>query len=335
MPYEWAVVTGTLVIIVYTFLGGFLAVSWTDLIQGLLMAAALVLVPVMVITTVGGPSVSLQEIDSINPELLDPFTSVAGEPLGLIAILSLMGWGLGYFGQPHILARFKAIRTVGHVTSARRIAVSWSALTMLGAMAVGMTGIGFLDNPLQGADSEKIFMLLVGLLFHPLIAGILLAAILAAIMSSADSQLLVSSSAFTEDLYKTLFRHTVSEQELVWVGRIMVAVVALLACLLALNPDSKVLDLVAYAWAGFGAAFGPALILSLYWPRMNRVGALAGIISGGTGVVVWKQLTGGIFELYELVPAFIISFIAIIVFTLISSAPHQAVIDRHHRVTER
>lgn len=329
LPYLWAVVAGTAAIIIYTFMGGFLAVSWTDLVQGLLMAAALVLVPVMAINQVGGWGITLDRVENINSALLNPLTDSGGSPLTFIAIVSLLGWGLGYFGQPHILARFKAISSISEVPGARRIAVSWTALTLLGAMVVGLVGNPYLDSGLTGADTEKVFMLLVDALFHPLIAGILLAAILAAIMSTADSQLLVSSSVLTEDFYKALLRKGAGERELVLVGRLAVVTIAVIAFLLAMNPESKVLELVAYAWAGFGAAFGPALIISLYWVRMNSMGALAGIIAGGVTVVVWKQLSGGVFELYEIVPGVVASTVAIVAVSLLSSPPSAEVVEQH------
>ncbi|WP_455206972.1 sodium/proline symporter PutP, partial [Kaarinaea lacus] len=301
LPYHWAVVVGALVIVGYTFIGGFLAVSWTDLFQGLLMALALIIVPVIAISVLGGWKPAITSVRDTNPALLDALTNINNEPLGVLAIISLLAWGLGYFGQPHILARFKAIRSPADIPAARRIAVTWVSITLLCAVLVGLAGIGYLEQPLQGANTEKVFILLVEALFHPLIAGVCLAAILAAIMSTADSQLLVSAAAFTSDFYKALFRQSASEQEFIWTGRIAVLVIAIIALALAWNPDRKVLDLVAYAWAGFGAAFGPTLILSLFWRRTNRHGALAGIIVGGLTVVIWKQLSGGIFDLYEIV----------------------------------
>ena len=310
LPYLWAVASGVLVIILYTAFGGFLAVSWTDLFQGLLMLIALVAIPLFALQVFGGVDQMSDRIAQQNPALLDPFTNSQGEPLGLIAIISLMAWGLGYFGQPHILARFKAIQQVGFVPRARRIAVSWVFITLGAACLVGLAGIPIFETPLE--DAEKVFIRLVDMMFHPLLAGICLAAILAAIMSTADSQLLVSSSTFTGDLYR-LIRKQATETELVIVGRLAVVSIALIAFLLALDRESKVLDLVAYAWAGFGAAFGPAVLLSLYWRGMNRWGALAGIITGGLTVVVWKPMTGGLFDLYEIVPGFILSLLMILI----------------------
>jgi sodium/proline symporter len=332
LPYLWAVTAGALAIIIYTSVGGFLAVSWSDLVQALLMAVALVVVPVMAINHLDGISASLRQIEQQNMELLNLFTDNQGQSLSLVAVLSLLGWGLGYFGQPHILARFKGIRSTAAVPRARQIAVSWTFLTLAGATLVGIAGIGYFDPALAAADSEKVFMLLVEAMFHPVVAGICLAAILAAIMSTADSQLLVSSSAFTEDLYKGLFRKQASEGELVFMGRLSVILVAAVAFVLARDPDSKVLDLVAYAWAGFGAAFGPTLLLALYWPRMTRNGALAGIIGGGVTVVLWKQLQGGIFDLYEIIPGFLVSAAGIVLFSLLDKDPAQEILDEYHSV---
>jgi sodium/proline symporter len=308
IPYLWAVSTGALTVILYTAIGGFLAVSWTDLVQGLLMAAALAAAALMASGMVGSTEQGI--LASLPAPLLDPFTDKSGEVLGWVAIISLLAWGLGYFGQPHILARFKAVESVSLIPRSRHIAIGWMVLTLLCASLAGLAGNLHFSTPL--ADSETVFIQLAELLFHPLVAGICLAAILAAIMSTADSQLLVASSAFSEDFYKGLLRRRAGDRELVAVGRLAVVVIACLAFLLALNPQSKVLDLVAYAWAGFGAAFGPAVILSLYWPKMTRQGALAGILVGGMTVVVWKQLEGGLFELYELLPGFLASTGAIL-----------------------
>ena len=270
LDYTTAVIIGTVCVVSYTLFGGFLAVSWTDLVQGLLMSAALLIVPIAAMN--GGLGQLSSDLHNINPELLTLWNDAKGEPLSAIAIISLAAWGLGYFGQPHILARFKATRSNKDLTAARRIAVIWTALSMVGAMLVGLVGLIYVTN--SGApkldDGEKIFMLLVNAMFHPVIAGILLAAILAAIMSTADSQLLVSSSAMAEDLYKQVLKKDATSEEIVRVGRFAVILISLVALVLAMTPDSSVLGLVSYAWAGFGAAFGPVVILSLYWNEMNR-----------------------------------------------------------------
>jgi len=335
LPYVWAVGIAVLSIIVYTAIGGFLAVSWTDVMQGLLMAVALIAVPMLAIALAGGSDNAIDQLNTLNPELLDPMTKIDGTAIGWIGIVSLAAWGLGYFGQPHVLARFQAIASPRKVATARRIAVTWVALTLIGATLTGLAGIITLDAPLLDDARETVFIELVNLLFHPVIAGILLAAILAAIMSTADSQLLVSSSAFTEDVYRTLMRREASERELVMVGRAAVVSIALFAFALAMDPDAMVLDLVAYAWAGFGAAFGAPLVLSLYWRRMTRLGALAGIIVGGLTVVVWKQLDGGLFALYEIVPGMLFSALAVVIVSLFDRQGQEHLGERFDEVREQ
>ncbi|WP_186294803.1 sodium/proline symporter PutP [Vibrio algivorus] len=331
LDYKIAVIIGTVCVISYTLFGGFLAVAWTDLVQGLLMSAALLIVPIAAMS--GGFTQVDIDLNNINPELLNMWTSAQGEPLTAIAIISLVAWGLGYFGQPHILARFKATRSNKDLTTARRIAVIWTALSMAGAIMVGLVGLIYVNGhpTLAIEDGEKIFMILVNAIFHPVMAGILLAAILAAIMSTADSQLLVSSSALAEDFYKQVFKKDATPEQVVVVGRIAVIGVSVFALVLAMNPESSVLGLVSYAWAGFGAAFGPAIVLSLYWSKMNRNGALAGIIIGGATIVIWKQLTGGWFDVYEIVPGVIFSTISIIAVSLLTGGPSEEVIQQYKK----
>lgn len=323
LPYIWAVAAGALAMLLYTAFGGFLAVSWTDVLQGLLMAAALVAVPLVAMARLGGLEPAAASITAASPHLFDPLTTRNGEPLGALAALSLAGWGLGYFGQPHILARFQGITSAAAVPGARRIAMTWVGLTMAGAILVGLAGVPLLDPPLLGDDREKVFIRLVDLLLNPWIGGICLAAILAAVMSTADSQLLVTGSAFTEDFYRRVARPGAGPRELVLIGRLSVLAVAGLAFVLALDPNALVLEVVGYAWAGLGAAFGPALILSLYWPRMTGRGALAGILVGGLTVLVWKQLHGGIFDLYELVPGFAFAWMAVWAVSLLDRPPEE------------
>ncbi len=306
LPYLWAVGAGTAAIVLYTLFGGFLAISWADLFQGLLMLLALVAIALFGWITVGGAGLGAQA------SFFDPFTTADGAAIGVIATVSLLGWGLGYFGQPHIIIRFMAIRSEGELPQARRIAVTWTTLCLVSAVALGMVGVALVPG-LAGAESETVFMRLAELLFHPLVTGILLAAILAAIMSTAEAQLLLASSALTEDLYRGMIDREAAGPRLLWLGRAAVLVIAAAAFALALEPDSKVLDLVAYAWAGFGATFGPAVILALRWPKITADGALAGILVGGITVVVWESLKGGIFELYELVPGFVFAWVAIVV----------------------
>ncbi len=324
MPYLWAVAAGATAVVAYTFIGGFLAVSWTDFVQGSLMFAALVLVVIMGWLAIDGWPGITAAMDTRNPALLDMFTTADGQPMTAIAAASLLGWGLGYVGQPHILARFMAAESATQtIPQARRIAMSWVTITLICATLVGLIGIAYLPEPLVGADSEKVFIYMTSALLNPVVAGICLAGILAAVMSTADSQLLVASSAVSEDFYKGLFRKSAGQSELLWVGRLAVIAIAVVAFIFAMNPESKVLDLVAYAWAGFGAAFGPAIVLSLYWRGMNRNGALAGIVTGGLTVIVWKQLEGGLFDLYEIVPGVIFASLAILLGSRVgqSSAP--------------
>jgi sodium/proline symporter len=311
MHYHDAMFWGSIVMLAYTFFGGFLAVSWSDVLQGTLMFIALVLVAAVGVGLAGGFGEMLARIEASNAALLDPFLGSGGEALGFIGIASLLAWGLGYPGQPHILARFMAIRSAEEMPVARRVAMVWVIVVLLAAVVVGLAGRVILAPPLTGPDTEKVFIQLSTAYLHPVLAGICLSGILAAIMSTASAQLLVASSAFAEDFYKGLFRRDPGRVELLWVGRGAVLGIALLAYLLALNPESRVLDLVAWAWAGFGAAFGPAIVLSLYWPRMTRNGALAGMIVGGLTVILWKQGHGGIFELYEMVPGVVLSTFSI------------------------
>ncbi len=325
LDYLLALIIGVILIVSYTFLGGFNAVSWTDFFQGALMFIAVIFVPIFAYISLGGIGDAHSLITSTNANYFSLFKSGDGSSLSLIFILSMMAWGLGYFGQPHILARFMAIKSTSAVKQARIVATTWSAISLLGAILVGLLGFVYFKTPL--ADAETVFMNMINALFHPVIAGLLLAAILAAIMSTADSQLLVTSSALTQDFYRVLFKKNATDKELMWFSRFAVVGVAILAAVLAYNPDSNVLTLVGYAWAGFGAAFGPVVILSLFWKRMTKEGALAGMLVGGSTVIIWKNLSGGWFDLYELLPAFILATIAIIVVTNITKAPNKQIGD--------
>ena len=321
LPYTWAVFIGAITILIYTSLGGFLAVSWTDLIQGLLMALALSYVAIISIYSVHGFDALFSSMFALNPELNNAFTTASAESLGIIGIVSLLGWGLGYFGQPHILVRFMAIQSSQLIPSARRIALSWTLLGLITALIIGFAGIAILGEQLQGGDSEKVFIELLHLLLHPLPAGVCLAAILAAIMSTADSQLLVASSALTEDIYKLFNQESSNEENLVTIGRAAVIMITICALVLALQPDNNVLDLVAYAWAGFGATFGPVILLSLLWKSMFKSSAIIGMIAGGLTVIVWKNIdsTYRLFDLYELVPGFLIAMCCIVINQLITN----------------
>jgi sodium/proline symporter len=311
LDYSTALMIGSFIIVSYTFLGGYNAVSWTDFIQGILMMLALIVTPLVVIYHIGGIEEGVKLIASVDSTKLDMFNGAS-----VIGIISLLAWGLGYFGQPHILVRFMSIRHEDEMDRAKLVGMTWMVLSVVGSLAVGFFGFAYvIAEGVNINDSEKIFITLTQLLFNPWIAGFLLAAILAAIMSTIDSQLLVSSSVLTRDIYHALLRKNASDSELVWVGRAAVMAIALVAWYISTDKDSSVLQLVSYAWAGFGAAFGPLVILSLYKRNINRLGALAGMITGSVTVIVWKPIEGGIFDVYELLPGFVFAWIAILLFS--------------------
>ena len=332
--YTTALWIGAIATITYVCIGGFLAISWTDTFQAGLMIFALLLAPIMTYIAIGD---NAQQLTTVI-ETARPLANHLISDLSIVAILSSMAWGLGYFGQPHILVRFMAADSVKSIPAARRIGMTWMILCLGGAVAVGYLGIAYFNiHPehaaIVTANPETVFMELTKILFNPWITGVVLAAILAAVMSTLSCQLLVCSSALTEDLYKSFLRKNASQKELVWVGRFMVLAIAVLAIGLASNPDSKVLGLVAYAWAGFGAAFGPLIILSLFWKRMTLNGAIAGIIVGAVTVILWKNTMAST-GLYEIIPGFIFSFISIIVVSLLEKAPPAEVIQRFEQADE-
>ena len=323
LDYSWGLLLTAGVVMAYTLLGGFMAVSLTDFVQGCIMFVALILVPFVALTHVGGVEGMTETIRGIDPGLLDLFRGAT-----VISVISAMAWGLGYFGQPHIIVRFMAVRSVRSVATMRNIGMSWMLVTLIGALGTGLAGLAYATRTgLVVEDPETIFILLSDVLFNPLVTGFLLAAILAAIMSTISSQLLVSSSSLTEDFYAIFLRKDAPQKELVMVGRISVLAVAVAAGVLAWNPANSVLNLVSQAWAGFGAAFGPLVVLSLTWKRMTRNGALAGMIVGAATVLVWGYaplLAGGATLsslIYEIVPGFAFSFIAIVVVSLMGKAP--------------
>ncbi|KRG69844.1 sodium/proline symporter PutP [Pseudoxanthomonas dokdonensis] len=318
IPYSYALWLGAGATIIYTLVGGFLAVSWTDTVQATLMIFALLLTPIIVLMHNGGFEHSVELIRQVDPGRLEWIGKG-----GVIAVISALAWGLGYMGQPHILARFMAADSVKTIPQARRIGMSWMFLCMLGSVSVGLLGIAYYaanpqDAGMVNENRERIFISLATQLFNPWVAGILMSAILAAVMSTLSCQLLVCSSALTEDFYKGFLRKDAGQKELVWVGRLMVLAIALLSIWIARDPDSRVLSLVSYAWAGFGAAFGPVVMLSLFWKRMTRNGALAGVVVGALTVILWKQ-TGS--SLYEIVPGFIAATLAIVVVSLLGKQP--------------
>lgn len=323
MSYNYGLLMTSSVVVFYTFLGGFLAVSLTDFVQGAIMVLALVIVPIVVLTDVGGMPEAISLIESRDPKLLSLW-----EGTTLVSVLSLMAWGLGYFGQPHILVRFMAIERVKQLHAARRVGISWMVFTMGGAMMVGLMGIAYmLKNGQNIDDPETIFIYFSQVLFHPLIGGFLLSAILAAVMSTISSQLLVTSSSVTEDFYKAFFRRQASPRELLVVSRMSVLLVAVVAVLLSLNPQDTILDLVGHAWAGFGSAFGPLILLSLLWKRITRNGAIAGMAVGGLTVLLWVYIDHAFQDWYAMIPGFILSFLVTVVVSLIDRKPSEE-IDR-------
>lgn len=336
ISYTTALIISVVVIVAYTFLGGFKAVCWTDLFQGIMMFFAVLVVPVVML-------VRFKFNDAIDISALEPiqlFPNGTANTFGWMSIIGAIAWGLGYFGQPHILVRFMAIRSPKEIRPARIIAMVWVLISLAAAVTIGYLGRPYLQEigmPLASGAQETIFMVLVSHVFPTILAAVLLSAILAAVMSTADSQLLVTASAVSGDFYKVFLNKEASDKTLVWVSRITVIIVALIAAFLAANPESSVFELVSHAWAGFGAAFGPAILCCLFWRRANAKGILAGIISGGITALLWAylpQIAGGfgvqqlpsIFSLYEIVPGFIVSLLFIFGISLATQPPSAEVL---------
>jgi sodium/proline symporter len=330
LPYQWALLLGVGVILTYTFLGGFMAVCWTDLFQGVLMLAAIIIVPIAGVVRMGGVAPIHAALEAAGKaHMFDLLTYADGaKSVGVIAMLSTLGWGLGYVGMPHILVRFMAIQHPGEVAQARRIAMVWVVLALSAAVLIGCVGAAFVPGL---ADSERVFMEMVRALFPAFIAGILLSAILAAIMSTADSQLLVAASALSGDIYHALFRKQAGDRELLWVSRGAVMVIAVIAYFMARDPNSSVFGLVSYAWAGFGAAFGPVVLASLFVRRTTRAGALTGMILGGATVVLWKNYMGHT-GLYEIFPGFVAGALGVSIVSYFGGSRDDAVTEQFDRV---
>ena len=349
MDYLTAMLISAAVIVIYTVMGGFLAASFTDLIQSIIMTVALVVVLGFGVTQAGGVEAVLDNARSLTDYLSlirihDPATG-GSEPYGLLTICSLLAWGLGYFGMPHILVRFMAIEEEKKLKLSRRVATSWVVISMAVAIIIGlvgnaMTSAGVLENL---ADSETIIVRIASLIsqFGPLpalLAGVILAGILAATMSTADSQLLAASSSVSQDLGNDFLKRDFSGKRGMIVARAVMVGISLIAAFLARDPDSSVFRVVSFAWAGFGAAFGPVMLMALFWKRSNKWGALAGMVVGGVMVFVWKFLIaplGGVWAIYELLPAFLCSLVAIVVVSLLTPAPEQSVVQIFEEIRKK
>lgn len=338
LDYSQAMFLGAGATIVYTFIGGFLAVSWSDSLQATLMFFALIFAPIAVYLSLGGASEVSQAFEVATVATGVQYADIMGG-MTAIGLISTLAWGLGYFGQPHILARFMAAENVRTLKKARRIGMTWMILCLVGAVLVGFFGVAyFYANPdaqafeLVKTNPELVFMELAKALFNPWIVGLILSAILAAVMSTLSAQLLVCSSALAEDFYKGFLRPGAGQTELVWFGRLMVLAVAIVAIFLARDPDSGVLSLVSYAWAGFGAAFGPVVIFSVFYRRTSALGALIGMIGGAATVLLWKGLPWAFLDgktfaaytgLYEMVPGFIVCAVLVFLISEINQAPER------------
>ncbi len=336
LDYNIGLWVTTLVVVFYTFLGGFMAVSLTDVVQGTIMVIALLLVPAVVVFQIGGVGETINIINTKDTNYMDLWRGTT-----TISIISLLAWGLGYFGQPHILVRFMAIDHVKDIKKARRVGMTWMIFTVIGALLVGFFGIAYLQkfdlSAMARFDAsqevaETILIFLSRTLFHPLIGGFLLSAILAAVMSTISSQLLVTSSSMTEDIYKTFFPEHATSKNMLIMSRVSVLVVAVIAFVLAMNPQESILALVGNAWAGFGAAFGPLIILSLLWKRITAAGGLSGMLVGATTVLLWVYIPHDYKELYEMVPAFALSFLTTIVVSLLSKPVSKEIEEEFDRV---
>ncbi len=320
ISYHEALLLTASIIFVYTCVGGFLAIAWIDFFQGTLMLFALLLVPLVVWTNFG--SYDIVGVLS-NIDIKGFYDIKTGVPL--ISIVSLLAWGLGYFGQPHIIVRFMAIKDPNKTPQAMWICMIWMILALIGAAAVGILGAAYYKNGL--VNPEAVFLKLSGIFLNPWIEGVVLSAVLSAVMSTSSAQLLSLASAFSVDVYAKFFRKNAGHQEQVNISRLTVLAVTVIAIIISYSPDTSILDLVGYAWAGLGSSFGAVVIFSLFWSRMNKFGAVVGIVVGSVVVLVWPlfKIFGGWFEIYAMVPAFILSCTSIVLASLLTSAPEDYV----------
>ena len=349
--YMAAVIIGAIVIISYTSIGGFNAVATMDLIQSVIMTCALAVIVVFGVVQAGGMDAVIAHARTLPGffSFTETYNAASGaaEPYGFIRIVSMMAWGLGYFGMPHILVRFMAIRDENELTLSRRIAGTWVVISMGVAVFIGIVGHAVSAAGrvpfLEGSATETIIVKLSDLLssygiFPAIVAGCILAGILAATMSTADSQLLAASSAFSENIVQEVFGVKLTEKQTMLIARLTVVVIAVIALFLASDPDSNVFQIVSFAWAGFGAAFGPAILCALYWKRSNRQGIMAGLVAGGVMIFVWKFLVrpmGGALDIYELLPAFVVGLAAIVIVSLLTPAPDAGIEKLFDEVKEK
>ncbi|MDR3053439.1 MAG: sodium/proline symporter PutP [Coriobacteriales bacterium] len=356
--YVLMMVIGGVFVFVYTLLGGFLAESVSDLIQAVVMVIALIIVCIGSVIAVGGIENVVSFIQGVPGfgSLVQSATplvnadgiqqlSAAGAPLwdtpsdyGFIVILSTLAWGLGYFGMPQVLLRFMAIRSTKEIKSSRRIAITWCLISLFAAVAIGLVGRAlFPDLLLTGSSAESVFIELSKYLMPAFLAGIMLAGILAATMSSSDSYMLIASSAIAQNIFKGLLKRDATDKQIMWVGRVTLVVILIFGIVIAADESSSIFRVVSYAWAGFGATFGPLVLLSLFWRRLNLPGALAGMVCGGATVFIWHELIkplGGIWSIYELLPAFVVGLVAMVAVSLLTKPPAQAVLDEFDHYME-
>lgn len=324
ISYLHALLLGAFVVVFYTFLGGFSAVALTDFIQGTMMFFTVLYVPVAATIALGGPMPTLDILSKEGSDFFSFFPDSTGVSALLVMIVSSLGWGLGYFGQPHILVKFMAIGDPKELKKSTRIAMTWVLLSLSFAIAIGVVGKAYLSTPLENANAERVFILMAESLSAPFITGIIWSAILAAIMSTSSSQLLVTSSAVSRDLFQAFLKKDASEKTLIRVSRLSVLLVSAIAVYLGSDPNSYIFSIVSYAWAGFGACFGATVLISLYWKRMTLKGAYAGVIVGGLTVLIWKHFEW--FGLYELVPGFFFSVAAIVIVSLMDKKPSETIL---------
>ena len=329
-----AVIISALIIIVYTFMGGFNAVAWTDFVQGILMFVTIVALPIALVSNTPNFSADMlyatQKLAAEGADTSGYMSMTSG--MSTIDIISNLAWALGYFGMPHILVRFMAIKDTKEVKKSAIIAIVWVLISLTAAVLIGILGRVFLDSQsvtLSAAEQELIFIKTVKMLFPSFLGGIFLSAVLASIMSTADSQLLVTASAVVNDFYKVVVKKEASENKLMWISRGAVIAISVIACILALNPNDSIMGIVSNAWAGFGAAFGPAIVFSLYWKRLTLKGTAAGIIGGAATVILWEYILPAsvTMGLYSIVPGCIVSVLLTIVVSLIDKEPSKEVLD--------